>query len=103
MLTLHIRCRLLVVQVSEATLLPYLGGDLGAKAAAVEELIKYLPPVESHLSGSSAIAATIADPTVCVQLTTCLLSEQAVSCMLNLRVLLRKPTSLVPAHSKWWS
>lgn len=33
------------VQVSESVLMPYLGGQLGAKAAAVEELIKFLPEV----------------------------------------------------------
>ena len=37
----------MAVQVSEATLLPFLGGELGAKAAAVEELIRNLPPVRT--------------------------------------------------------
>lgn len=32
-------------QVTEATLLPYLGGELGAKGAAVEEVVKNLPAV----------------------------------------------------------
>lgn len=36
-------------QVSEATLLPFLGGELGAKHAAVEEVIKFLPAVQDIL------------------------------------------------------
>ncbi|KAL0050013.1 hypothetical protein WJX82_002734 [Trebouxia sp. C0006] len=44
--------------VSEATLLPFLGGELGAKAAAVEELIKKLPPEVVSLS-ADAISESI--------------------------------------------
>lgn len=39
--------------VSESVLMPYLGGQLGAKAAAVEELIKFLPEEIKELTADA--------------------------------------------------